>query len=267
MRLIIEHDTYYHYETAATQLIQAVRMTPAFHTGQKIISWAVSGNDHQSLSGYRDGFGNWVQFHKPKLGARDVCLKVTGEIETTATNSVITGASELLPLEFYRNSSSYTLPDDAIEDLALTSRADDTLATLHHLMQQIRAAVDYRVDTTSVENTAAQALAQGSGVCQDHAHVMISAARVLDIPARYVSGYLWIEAQQNHAASHAWMEAHVAGLGWVGFDPANAICPNEGYVRVAVGRDYADAAPVRGVRTGGGTESLDVRVSVRAAQQ
>jgi transglutaminase-like putative cysteine protease len=267
MRLIIEHDTYYHYETASSQLIQAVRMTPAPHAGQKVISWMVSGSDDQSLAGYRDGFGNWVQFHKPNLAANEVCLKVKGEIETTETNAVITGSSELLPLEFYRNSSAYTLPDDSIRDLALTSRGNDTLGTLHHLMQQIRAAVDYRVDTTSVENTAAQALALGSGVCQDHAHVMISAARILDIPARYVSGYLWIETEQNHAASHAWMEAYVAGLGWVGFDPANAICPGEGYVRIAIGRDYADAAPVRGVRTGGGTESLDVRVSVRAIQQ
>ena len=112
--------------------------------------------------------------------------------------------------------------------------------------------------------TAADALARGFGVCQDHAHLFIAAARLIDIPARYVSGYLWTGVDaQPFDASHAWAEAFVPELGWVGFDPANRICPTENYIRVAVGLDYSAAAPVRGLRRGPAEESLDVEVQVR----
>ncbi len=267
MRLLIHHETRYAYASPATNLVQAVRLTPAPHDGQKIRNWQVRGAAGQALAGYRDGFGNWVQLHRVADVRSPVCLTVTGDIETIDTKSVISGAQELLSLEFYCAPSAFTQADAALTALAHADRAADPLDALHRLMARIRAAVDYIVDTTSVEFTAAQALARGSGVCQDHAHVMIAAARIQGLPARYVSGYLWIPDQAVSVASYAWMEAHVAGLGWVGFDPANCVCPGTGYVRLAVGRDYADAAPVRGVRTGGGAETLDVSVSVQVAQQ
>jgi transglutaminase-like putative cysteine protease len=130
-------------------------------------------------------------------------------------------------------------------------------------MLAIRERVDYVVGVTSSATTAAEALAQGRGVCQDHAQVFAAAARCLGHPARYVSGYLWTEAGTSDA-NHAWAEAHVDGLGWVGFDPAN---PTEAYVRVAIGLDYLEAAPVRGVRRGVAEETLDVAVDVRHAQE
>ena len=112
-------------------------------------------------------------------------------------------------------------------------------------------AVAYEIGHTSVTTTAEEALVAGHGVCQDHAQVLIAAARHLGFPARYVSGYLCPMEEGFPAASHAWAELFVDGLGWVGFDPANRVSPDEHYVRVACGRDYHDAAPIRGLRRGG----------------
>ena len=115
--------------------------------------------------------------------------------------------------------------------------------------------------------SAAEAFEAGQGVCQDHAHIFIAATRKLDIPARYVTGYLHVEGESAAVANHAWAEACVASLGWVGFDPANHICPTERYVRLACGFDAASAAPITGTRRGGGAEELRVDVIVRQQQQ
>ena len=114
------------------------------------------------------------------------------------------------------------------------------------------------------EREAEEAVAAGWGVCQDHAHIFIAAARSLDIPARYVSGYLMMNDRINQEATHAWAEAYVQNLGWVGFDVANAMCPDDRYVRVATGLDYGEAAPVSGTRRRAGAERLAVTVEVAA---
>jgi transglutaminase-like putative cysteine protease len=120
------------------------------------------------------------------------------------------------------------------------------------------------VGATDVLTTADEALHEGAGVCQDHAHIMIAVARSLGIPARYVSGYLWPGHQGVTLASHAWVDAYVPGPGWLSFDPANACRPSTSYVRVAIGLDYFDAPPVRGVRRGGPRdEELGVSVVIK----
>jgi transglutaminase-like putative cysteine protease len=139
---------------------------------------------------------------------------------------------------------------------------DDRLDWLHRLSASVRDAVAYRLGETGVRTTAEQAVEQGGGVCQDHAHVFIAAARMADIPARYVSGYLMMDDRIEQDATHAWAEAHVDGLGWVGFDVSNGISPDRRYVRVATGRDYRDAAPVTGVSVGGRSAGMEVQVAV-----
>ena len=113
-----------------------------------------------------------------------------------------------------------------------------------------------------MDTTAEEAVANGKGVCQDHAHIFIAAARAADIPARYVSGYLMMNDRVEQDATHAWAEAHIDGLGWVGFDIANGISPDPRYVRVATGRDYRDAAPVTGISFGQSKQLLTVNVEV-----
>ena len=111
--------------------------------------------------------------------------------------------------------------------------------------------------------SAEEALAAGHGVCQDHAQIFIGAARLLGFPARYVSGYLFMENNVEQEASHGWAEAYVDGLGWVGFDVANGISPDERYIRVATGLDYKEAAPVSGMRFGDGGEAMTVTLQVQ----
>jgi transglutaminase-like putative cysteine protease len=114
-----------------------------------------------------------------------------------------------------------------------------------------------------VDTKAEDALEAGRGVCQDHAHVFIAATRLLGYPARYAGGYLMMNDRVQQDAGHAWAEAHVEGLGWVGFDVSNAISPDARYVRVATGLDYREAAPVSGMRFGAASESLDVSIQVQ----
>ena len=142
---------------------------------------------------------------------------------------------------------------------------DGTLAKLHGLMDLIAKRVTYSAGMTHSATPSEDALLAGQGVCQDHAHVFLSAARLMGIPGRYVSGYLMMNDREEQDASHAWAEAYVEGLGWVGFDVSNEMCPDERYVRVATGLDYRDAAPISGMRYGEASESMVV--SVHVAQQ
>jgi len=139
------------------------------------------------------------------------------------------------------------------------------LDRLHALSAVIRETVAYEIGATHAGSTVEQALAAGRGVCQDHAHIFVACARELGVPARYVSGYLMLDDRTTQEAAHAWAEAHVEGLGWVGFDVSNGISPDARYVRVATGLDYAEAAPVRGTTYGGAGEALSVEIEV--AQQ
>ena len=146
--------------------------------------------------------------------------------------------------------------------------ATDPLSTAHALSQAVSDAVAYRPGATHAKTTAAEALAQGEGVCQDHAQVLCAIARASGIPARYVSGYLFATAEGvPHEAAHAWAELYLGGLGWTGFDPANRCCPDERYIRLGSGLDAAEAAPIRGSARSTGKESLSVQVAVQSVQQ
>jgi transglutaminase-like putative cysteine protease len=155
------------------------------------------------------------------------------------------------------------MADAAIRGFAEGFRRPDPLAALHEIMAALHRDVAFDTEPTHAATTAAEAFALRRGVCQDLTHIFIAAARFLGIPARYVSGYLHradgVTAQE---AGHAWAEAKVPHLGWVGFDPANGIGTGEAHVRVAIGLDYLGAAPIRGSRYGGGFEKLDVKLKV-----
>jgi transglutaminase-like putative cysteine protease len=132
----------------------------------------------------------------------------------------------------------------------------------------VAGAIAYRPGTTHSHTTAAEALAQGEGVCQDHAQALIACARHAEFPARYVAGYLFSsEDGTPHEASHAWAELHVPGYGWIGFDPANRCCPDERYIRLGSGLDAAEAAPIKGIARGLGAESLSVTVAIQSQAQ
>lgn len=270
MRLTVRHVTDYAYDGPGRALVQVLRLTPSLHAGQRVLSWWVHADHGQDPHPFVDGYGNrshLLTLHRPHDRLRIV---VEGEVETLDTGGVLRDSLEPLPPAFYLRGTELTAPHELLEELAAdaSTAGRDSLDRLHALMGLVRARVAYRPGTTHTATAAADALLGGEGVCQDQAHVMIAACRLAGIPARYVGGYLWpgVDGRVD-TASHAWMEAWTGPLGWVGFDPANGICPTDRYVRTAVGLDYRAASPVLGVRHGAGSETLTVAVRVDVAVQ
>ncbi len=269
MLLSVDHVTRYSYDQPVRAVMQSHRLTPSVFDGQKVRNWTVTVTDGLKGGSFRDGAGDLVQSWTVKGPVSEIEVRVTGTVETFDLAGLVRGHKELVPPEVYLACTAPTRADAALEALAHSARdADGPLATAHRLAAAVADAIAYRPGATHAHTTAAEALALGEGVCQDHAHAMIACARTLGMPARYVSGYLFATADGSaHEAAHAWAEVHVPGLGWVGFDPANRCCPDERYIRLGSGMDAQDAAPIRGIARGLGVESLDVTVAVQDLQQ
>jgi transglutaminase-like putative cysteine protease len=264
MQLAVRHRTTYRYASRARFLAQVLRMTPLDGPGQRVLHWRVEVERGRCLPSYLDGFGNLTHLHTLHRWHEELSIHVQGLVETRETCGVLGALREALPPAFFLCATPLTAPHELLEALAARcARAASGLARLQRLMELVRESVAYVPGATDAQTSAAQALLRGAGVCQDHAHVFVAAARQLGHPARYVSGYLHAGADADAAlASHAWAEAWLPELGWVGFDASSGSPPTERYVRTGVGRDYADAAPLRGVRRGAPGHSLHVRVHV-----
>jgi transglutaminase-like putative cysteine protease len=269
MLLSIKHTTTYRYGSTARYAIESLRLSPPTFDGQKVVSWQLCAPGIERAARFQDGFGNLVHLTALQGEHDSITIEATGVVETEDRIGVAKGLPETAPLRVFLRETPRTAPDEAIRELAMKCKGGCTLDKLHRLMHTVREAVTYEVGSTHSHTCAADALADGKGVCQDYAHIFISGARVLGIPARYVNGYFLSGTPDPSDAHHAWAEAWVEGLGWVGFDPANLICPTECYVRLATGLDSATAAPIRGNRRGGEDETLDVVVEVQqqGAQQ
>ncbi|KLE35001.1 transglutaminase family protein [Aurantiacibacter luteus] len=264
MRLSIRHTTRYRFADSVSHGVQRLRLTPKETQGQTILDWSMFYEGAQEQLSYDDQNFNHVTLIAVEEGAREVVVTCQGHVQTEDNAGVIGQHAGHLPLWAFLGYTPLTKPGPKIKALIakVERSADGMVGTLHNLSAAIRESVEYGVGTTGVNTTAEEAVVCGSGVCQDHAHIFIAAARSLDIPARYVSGYLMMNDRIEQDATHAWAEAHVQGLGWVGFDISNGISPDPRYVRVATGRDYADAAPVTGISFGALTEDLQVDLSV-----
>jgi transglutaminase-like putative cysteine protease len=264
MMIRVEHSTAYTYSEPVLTSTQYLRMTPLSGRTQAVESWRLSCPGATTTPWY-DQYGNACHTLTLTEPVDQLEIKVSGLVRTRDTNGVVGVAQYELPSALYLRDTPHTVATGPINDFAARFRPSldrDAIATAHEIMLGIADAVEYKKGETHVHTTGAEALEQGSGVCQDHAHVFCAVCRVLGIPARYVSGYFTHGmGHEAHAASHAWAEAYIEDLGWVGFDPTNRACATEAYIRTAVGLDYAEAGPVRGVRSGGGVETMSVRVS------
>lgn len=262
MLIAVRHRTRYIYDTETRYSVQSLRVTPQSFPGQRVLEWSIDAPGIETALTFRDCYGNTVHQLTVTKPHKEVVVDVEGLVETEDRAGIVSGLVEVAPLAVYTRFTPQTAASAEIAKLAGAAADKDALGQLHALMHATRDAIDYVPGVTDAHTSAAEALADGEGVCQDHAHVMIAAVRWLGLPARYVTGYLVGEAE----AGHAWLEAHVDGLGWVGFDPANRVCPTDSYVRVACGLDAATASPVRGARRGGGKEELEVAVEVMKQQ-
>lgn len=265
MRLKIHHTTRYVFDTPVTYGLQQLRKTPKTNTQQQVISWETEIAGGRKELSFEDHHRNTVELISFDKAATELELHSIGEVELTDTHGVVGPHLGPAPLWLYQRPTERTRPGSGVRKLVQTVPDGAPLERLHALSSAIHAAVTYTVGASKPDWTAEDALAAGSGVCQDHTHIFLAGARALGLPARYASGYLMLDDRTAQDAMHAWAEAYVDGLGWVGFDVSNGISPDTRYVRVATGLDYADAAPVSGMRVGGFGETLEVAITV--AQQ
>jgi len=269
MRIRISHESIYRYGAPVAGVIQTLRLTPRNHDGQYVVSWRIDISEDCRLDHHEDAFGNITHTFTAEGTFTELGVTVDGEVETQDTNGIVRGAIERFPESLFLRETALTRPDTAILAFAREARAaadGDTLALLHLMTERLHGEIVFDTDPTHTATTAAEAFALRRGVCQDLSHIFIAAARSLDIPARYVGGYFHrADGVVRQEAGHAWAEAFVPDIGWVGFDPANGISPTDQHVRVAVGLDYLGASPVRGARKGGGSEALSVTIHVAQA--
>lgn len=262
MRLKISHSTQYSYDAPVPYALQRIRLCPPPAQTQEIISWQldVLGADEEVR--FFDQFGNDTRLYSVPSGSTLISITARGEIEVRDTAGVTGPHAGYAPLWLFEQATPLTQPGALTAEIAAPFTSGNDIERLHGLSNAIRDRVAYRVGTTDAATTAEEALERGEGVCQDHSHIFIACARELGFPARYVSGYLMLNETTEQAATHAWAEAHIAGLGWVGFDVSNGISPDARYVRLATGRDYRDAMPISGIRLGQAQELLEVHITV-----
>lgn len=265
MRIRIRHETSYRYAEPANSTLQLLRLTPRPHDGQFVRRWRVTVDADARLDRSEDAYGNithMVFVHGP---VEKVTITIDGEVDTRDTNGTLRGGVERQPVRLFLRETSLTRVTPALRRFARETSAGqggDQLATVHALTRILHKSLTFAVGATHSDTTAAEAFEAKTGICQDFTHILLAASRALGLPSRYVSGYFLRTDRTSQEAGHAWAEVYLKGLGWIGFDPANGMCTSERHVRVAIGCDAREAAPVRGARVGGGDEGLAVAVEV-----
>jgi transglutaminase-like putative cysteine protease len=262
MRLHIRHETIYSYDRPVKYSVQTLHLTPRRDACQRALTWNIAGPGRRLEQ--VDAHGNISHLLTIEQPHRDIRIVVHGIVETADTESR-QDDGPLSPLA-YLAPTPLTTADDELRAFARQAleRSKDPRARVQALADAVYRAVRYKAGSSDVQDPAAIAFKSGEGVCQDHAHVYIASARSAGIPARYVSGYLYT-GDAAGAASHAWVDVWLGQeIGWQSLDVTHMRPAFRAYCRLAVGRDYLDAAPVRGVRQGGGGEKM--RASVLVAE-
>ena len=254
MRISIEHTTRYVYDEPVRYSTQYLRLVPSSSARQQVLEWRLDAP--ATPTAFVDGYGNithLVTIHDPGC---EIVIRSAGIVETSAARDEPPEDSKVSPLVFLR-ATSLTRAEGALVEFAEAHRRRTvSVSNLRELSQAVHAHLPFKPGVTDTHWTAAEAFDAGFGVCQDHAHVFIACCRHVGIPARYVSGYLFLtETRESPVASHAWAEAWVVDR-WRSFDITNQQPAGERHIRLAVGADYDEACPVRGVRGGGGNEQM-----------
>lgn len=262
MRLAISHETVYRYDAPVRHSTQYLRLTPQDGRGQHILDWSLELPVGAHCS--TDSYGNVLHVLTLDYPHQEIRIRAHGTVETD--NQAV--AHDTLPALLFLRQTPLTRPDAALRAFAEAFRLPaPSLAQLCALMNAIRAHMPFLSGETHSQTTAADAFRRGAGVCQDHSHVFLAAARQLGIPARYVSGYVYSPGHaEHHVASHAWAEAWVNDA-WHSFDVANGTRANDHHLKLAIGLDYLDACPIRGVRYGGGAERMQAQARVSQHDQ
>jgi transglutaminase-like putative cysteine protease len=265
MLLAIRHETIYRYTAPVAYTIQQLRLSPRSEPHQHTLAWNIGTAGQRNA--FTDAYGN--PSHMLTITGRhdEVRIVAHGTVESTAPDrGRLPDKGELSPLVFTVPTRLIEATEAVTEFAARNLKGGGRSGNLLALAEAIEGTVAYQSGATGVTSTAADALKLGQGVCQDHAHLFLACCHTQNIPARYVSGYI-DPGTSDHAETHAWVDVWVDDVdfsGWVSIDVTHTRFQNDSYCRLAIGRDYDSAAPVRGVRRGGGFEHLAVTVKVAA---
>ena len=281
----VRHTTIFRYEPAVRESIMEVRLQPRSDGEQRCLNFSLKVDPPANVMQHRDFSGNTV--HHFDIAAAHTQVMVAAESSVEVQDVPAPRAADcgdwsdldalvaagdywenLLPSHFARSTP-------ALEELAqevACQRRDNPLELLCELNAGIYKVFAYVPQSTKVDSPIDEALKSRQGVCQDFAHIMIALVRRLKVPCRYVSGYMFhrdekVKDRSLEGASHAWVEALVPRLGWVAFDPTNNLVGADRHIRVAIGRDYADVPPTRGVYKGDAQSELSVTVTVSPAEE
>src|SRR4051812_25693211 len=278
----IRHVTKFQYSGPVSESLMEVRMHPRSEMNQRCLTFQLSVSPRTSVTSYRDYLGNTIyHFDVPGLHSQLIIVaealvdvQTPPQLPYSLPNSAWGELDDLIAAGDYWEMlmpSSFSQQTPPLQELAKklgVMRRDDPLRVLCELNTSLYHWFDYVPKSTKVDSPIDDAIHSHTGVCQDFAHIMIALIRGLGVPARYVSGYLYHRSKDqdrsSQGASHAWVEALLPGLGWVGFDPTNNLLVGERHIRTAIGRDYADVPPTRGVFKG--TVESELSVGVRVVQ-
>lgn len=247
MDLSVWHATRYRYASPARQVMMRLRLRPRDLAVQEVLDWSVTVDGRPVTAFPANAFGDGEGFALARGPLEQVEVVARGLVRTTDRHGLVSGFGLEPPLPVFLRTTRLTRGSQGLVDLAREAEQANPLPSLHRLTALVRERIAYAPGSTTAGTPAAEALAQGRGVCQDQTHAFIAAARILGIPARYAAGYLLLDgAGPGSSETHAWAEAWVEDLGWVGFDPTHGMCVTERYIRLCGGLDADDAAPIKG---------------------
>ena len=283
MQYLVRHLTRFVYTSAVCESVMELRMQPLELDRQHCLRFSVSTSPRARVFAYHDHFGNAVHYFDIPAHHTKLDVTIESAVETTAAPDL----PDALPSDTWAEvdetakspdhldwllPSEFTTPTSLLQEFAEAigfTRGPDPLTTLKELNTTLFSAFAYEPKSTRVDSLMDEALLSRAGVCQDFSHIMTSLVRGIGIPCRYVSGYIAPHESHHDRAgdnsTHAWIEALLPRLGWVGFDPTNNVIAGRRQIAVAIGRDYADVPPTRGVFKGDAGSELSVAVAVSLA--
>lgn len=260
MRLSITHEIEVPLDPPAKAPILLLRLTPTNFDAQQVRHWRIESGDPALLRGTEDSFGNFVHVFTSDTLTERVSLTASGEVETYDAAGMVRSAPERFPPTLFLRETAVTTPSPELrlfaEEVGVAAEPLDMLHKLMHALADRFPLAEEGEGKPTVE----EAFEEKAATARDHAHLFATMARCLELPARVASGY-WVVSGKDEvsAGTHVWAEAHVAGLGWVGFDSAHRTCPTDHYIRLAAALDCDGAVPVVGLRAG-----QEAKISVTA---
>ncbi len=269
MKIKITHSTKYSYSSIVPKLIQCVKLYPSECINQEVLEWEIKTNSGKIIESHTDALGHRIIniFNNNFNG--QLKITSTGTVKTKNLSGLVKGLKEKVhPLCFLRQ-TDLTMPCKKIKDISkkAKNKNNDLIEFAHKLNLIVSNSIEYVGGSTTTSTCSREALNQGKGVCQDFAHILISVARMNNLPARYINGFIFDDANSGENSTHAWVEVFLKDLGWVGFDPSHKKCIDDKYIRISTGFDFLDASTIKGVKTNyDGNEFLESKVLIDSCQ-